>query len=95
MMRSIAWLALLACSVASTRWPVSAKAMAWSMPSRVRTSPIMITSGAWRRVFFSAASQLSVSMPTSRWVMMQPSCLCTNSIGSSMVMMCPVEFWLR
>ena len=55
----------------------------------------MITSGAWRSVFFSAFSQLSVSMPTSRWVMMQPSCLCTNSIGSSMVMMWPVELWLR
>jgi hypothetical protein len=28
MMRSRAWLALLACSVARQRWPVSAKAMA-------------------------------------------------------------------
>ena len=35
------------------------------------------------------ASQLSVSMPSSRWVMMQFLCGCTNSIGSSMVMMWP------
>jgi twitching motility protein PilU len=40
-------------------------------------------------------TQPSVSMPTSRWVTMQPSCLCTNSIGSSMVMMWPEEFMLR
>ena len=89
MTRSSAWLALLACSVAMHRWPVSAKAIACSMVSRSRISPIRITSGAWRSVFFSAASQLSVSRPTSRCVTMQFLCGCTNSTGSSMVMMWP------
>ena len=65
------------------------------MVSRVRTSPIRITSGAWRRVFFSATSKDSVSMPTSRWVTMQFWCWWMNSIGSSMVMMWPLEFLLR
>ncbi|MNF93243.1 hypothetical protein D3C84_759110 [compost metagenome] len=55
----------------------------------------MITSGAWRRVFFSATSNDSVSMPTSRWVTMQPWCWWMNSMGSSMVMMWPWEFRLR
>ena len=54
MMRSIVWLALLACSVPRHRWPVSAKAIACSMVSASRISPIRITSGAWRSVFFSA-----------------------------------------
>ena len=65
------------------------------MVSRSRSSPIRMTSGAWRRVFFSAASQPSVSMPTSRWVTMQFLCACTNSTGSSMVMMWPWECSLR
>ena len=89
MMRSSAWLELLACSVAMHRWPVSAKATACSMVSRSRISPIRMTSGAWRSVFFSAVSQPSVSMPTSRCVTMQFLCGCTNSTGSSMVMMWP------
>ena len=65
------------------------------MVSRSRISPIRMTSGAWRSVFFSAASQLSVSRPTSRWVTTQFLCGCTNSTGSSMVMMWPCEFSLR
>ncbi|MNP20997.1 hypothetical protein D3C76_1136000 [compost metagenome] len=65
------------------------------MVSRERTSPIMMTSGAWRRVFFRAVSKESVSSPTSRWVTMQPLCWWMNSMGSSMEMMWPVEFWLR
>ena len=95
MMRSSAWLALLACSVARHRWPVSAKATACSMVSRSRISPIRITSGAWRRLFFSADSQSSVSSPTSRWVTMQFLCGCTNSTGSSTVMMWPWLLMLR
>src|SRR5512139_2830789 len=95
MMRSSAWLALLACSVDRQRWPVSAKAMAYSMVSRSRISPIRMTSGAWRRVFFSAENQLSVSMPTSRWVMIDFLCSCTYSIGSSIVMMWSAAFSLR
>src|SRR3546814_8232857 len=45
MTRSSAWFAELACSVASTRCPVSEKLTAYSIPSRVRISPIRITSG--------------------------------------------------
>ena len=95
MMRSSAWLALLACSVAMHRWPVSAKATACSIVSRSRISPIKITSGAWRRLFFNATPQPSVSMPTSRCVTMQFLCGCTNSTGSSIVIMWPKEFSLR
>ena len=40
---AVAW------SVASTRWPVSANWMPYSMVSRSRISPIRITSGACRR----------------------------------------------
>ena len=68
MMRSIVWLALLACSVPRHRWPVSAKAIACSIVSASRISPIRITSGAWRSVFFSAWCQECVSTPTSRCV---------------------------
>ena len=71
MIRSSAWFVLFACSVASTRWPVSANAIAWSIVSRSRTSPMRITSGAWRIEFFSATIQPSVSTPISRCVMMQ------------------------
>ena len=95
MIRSSAWLALLACSVARHRWPVSANATACSMVSRSRISPIRITSGACRRLFLSAMLQPSVSSPTSRWVTMQFLCACTNSTGSSTVMMWPKEFSLR
>ena len=48
MMRSSVSAQLLACSVASTRWPVPARLIAASMLSRSRISPIRITSGAAR-----------------------------------------------
>ena len=95
MMRSSAWLALLACSVARHRWPVSANWMPNSMVSRSRISPIRITSGAWRRVFLSAECQLSVSTPTSRWVTTQRPWGCTYSTGSSTVTMWPRLFMFR
>ncbi|MNY13586.1 hypothetical protein D3C86_1467280 [compost metagenome] len=85
----------MACSVARHRWPVSAYCIAYSMVSRSRISPIRITSGAWRSVFFSATCHDSVSMPTSRCVTMQFWCACTYSIGSSIVMMWPYECALR
>src|SRR3989344_1533472 len=59
---------------------------------QLRAAPIRITSGAWRSVFLRAASQLSVSSPTSRCVTTQFLCGCTNSTGSSTVMMWPNEF---
>ncbi len=89
MMRSRAWLVEFACRVDMHRWPVSAKAMPYSIVSRSRISPMRITSGAWRSVFLSALNQLSVSTPTSRCVMMQFLCSWTYSTGSSMVMMWP------
>ncbi|MNE95436.1 hypothetical protein D3C80_1935240 [compost metagenome] len=81
--------------MARHRWPVSAYCIAYSMVSRSRISPIRITSGAWRSVFFSATCQDSVSMPTSRCVTMQFWCACTYSTGSSMVMIWPYECALR
>ena len=71
MMRSIAWLALLECKVPMQRWPVSAKVIAASIVSVSRISPMRITSGAWRSVFFSAFWKVKVSNPTSRCVMMR------------------------
>lgn len=95
MMRSMAWFELLACSVARHRWPVSAYWMAYSIVSRSRISPIRITSGAWRSVFFSATCHDSVSTPTSRCVTTQFWCACTYSTGSSIVMIWPYELALR
>jgi hypothetical protein len=46
----------------------------------------MITSGSWRRAARSASGNDAVSVPISRWVMMLWSCVKTNSIGSSIVM---------
>ena len=57
MMRSMVWLALFECNVPRHRCPVSANAMACSIVSVSRISPIRITSGAWRKVFFSALCQ--------------------------------------
>jgi len=54
MMRSMVWFALFACSVPRHRCPVSANATACSMVSASRISPMRMTSGAWRRVFFNA-----------------------------------------
>ena len=50
-----------------------------------------ITSGSCRSTYFSAAGKLIVSELTSRWLMMQFLCWCTYSIGSSIVMMCPLR----
>ena len=95
MILSSAWFALLACSVARHKWPVSANWIPYSMVSLSRISPIRMTSGACRSVFFNAACQDSVSTPTSRWVITQPLCGCTYSTGSSIETMWPREFSLR
>ena len=42
--------ASLVCTVESTRWPVRAERIAISAVSRSRISPIMMTSGSWRRI---------------------------------------------
>ena len=88
--RSSVWSALFECKVARHKWPVSAKAMAASMVVVSKISPIRITSGASRIAFLSALWKACVSRPTSRWFTMDFLCLCKNSIGSSMVRMCPV-----
>ena len=69
--------------------------MACSIVSVSRTSPIRITSGACRSVFFSAWCHDFVSTPTSRCVTSDCRDACTYSTGSSTVMMCPADVRLR
>ena len=76
------------CRVENTRWPVSASVSASEMDSRSRISPTSRTSGSSRSAERSARSKEGLSVPTSRWVMADKPCLCTYSIGSSMVRMC-------
>ena len=75
------------CSVAKTRWPVSAAVSAVAIVSRSRISPRRITSGSWRSAPRSASAKLVASGPISRWLTMQRLWRCRNSIGSSIVMM--------
>ena len=89
------WSALLECSVARHRWPVSAKLIAASIVVWSRISPIRMTSGASRIAFLSALWKAWVSSPTSRWLTMERRCRCRYSIGSSMVRMCPATLALR
>ena len=91
MIRSRAWLVLLACKVAIQKCPVSAKSITSSIVWRSRNSPNTMTSGAWRMLLRKPLSHVSVSSPTSRCVTMQFLCGCTNSTGSSMVTMWPKE----
>ena len=76
------------CSVAKTRWPVSAAVSAVEIVSMSRISPTRITSGSWRSAAFSAAPKVIASEPSSRWLTMHFLCRWRNSIGSSIVMMC-------
>src|SRR5487761_1979817 len=67
------------------------------MVSRSRISPTRITSGSSRSALRSALLKDRVCGPTSRWLIRHFFDSCTNSIGSSMVRMCPssVSFlWL-
>ncbi len=57
MMRSIDCGASWVCSVANTRWPVSAAVSAVWIVSRSRISPTRITSGSWRSAPFRAAEK--------------------------------------
>ena len=88
MMRSMVCGVSCVCSVANTRWPVSAAVIAVEIVSRSRISPTRITSGSWRSAAFSASAKLFASAPTSRWLTMHFLWRWTNSIGSSIVMMC-------
>ena len=60
---SIVW------TLESTRWPVSAADSAERTVSSSRISPIRITSGSWRRTRRMARWNEPVSLPTSRWLM--------------------------
>ena len=78
----------LVCSVPNVRCPVSAMRKADSMVSRSRISPISTTSGSSRKAARSASENDLVSACSSRWLTRQFLFWCTNSMGSSMVMMC-------
>ena len=54
MMRSTVAGPPVVCSVASTRWPVSAAVIAAEIVSRSRISPTRMTSGSWRSTRLSA-----------------------------------------
>ena len=82
--RVTALAASLVCSVASTRWPVSDACTAICAVSRSRISPIMMTSGSWRRIERSARANVS-SMRALTCVCATPSS--AYSIGSSTVIM--------
>ena len=71
MMRLIVSGASTVWSVESTRWPVSAADSAVWTVSSSRISPIRITSGSWRSTRRSARLKEAVSMPTSRWLMIE------------------------
>ena len=90
-MRSTVEAAVLVCSVAKTRWPVSAVSIAVSIVSRSRISPTSTMSGSSRRAARRARAKLSVSRCTSRWLIRHFCGLCTNSTGSSIVMMCSLR----
>ncbi len=72
MMRLIDSAAEFVCSVASARCPVSAIVSAAWIVSRSRISPTRMTSGSSRSAYLSAFAKLLVSVPTSRWLTMQP-----------------------
>src|SRR2546425_6383819 len=91
MMRSTVEAAVVVCSVPNTRWPVSAVSIAIAMVSRSRISPTSTMSGSSRSADRSARLKLSVCTPTCRWVMTHFLFSCTNSIGSSIVMMWSVR----
>ncbi len=94
MMRLIVSVASTVCNVDMTRWPVSAAVSAVPIVSRSRISPTRMTSGSWRSALLRAWAKLWVSTPTSRWLMIERLSRIKNSIGSSIVMMCRVAFWL-
>ncbi len=88
MMRSSACDASLVCSVANTRWPVSASDSEIEIDSRSRISPSSTTSGSSRRALFRPASNVSTSVPTSRWLTIATLWWWRYSTGSSIVRMC-------
>ena len=84
-MRWIVRSALLVCSVASTRWPVSAAVSAIEAVSRSRISPTTMTSGSSRSAARSAVEKSRVCAPTSRCEISARFDSKRTSIGSSIV----------
>ena len=74
--------ALLVCSVANTRWPVSEASMPVETVSLSRISPTMITSGSARRKAFMAMAKVS---PALGFICTWRRPFCVISTGSSAV----------
>jgi len=88
MIRSTAFAAEFVCSVAKTSSPVSAAVRAIRIVSRSRISPTRRQSGSSRIAAFTPSAKVVTSGPISRWVKIDLSSVCTNSIGSSIVTTC-------
>ena len=87
MIRSTVLRALLVCRVPNTSSPVSAAVSASEIVSRSRISPTSTMSESSRSAARSPSANEGVWIGTSRWVMIERLLRCTNSIGSSTVMM--------
>ena len=87
MIRSTVEDAVVVCSVASTRWPVSAAVIASAIVSRSRISPTRMTSGSSRSDCRSARAKERECAGISRWLTSASLFAWTYSIGSSMVRM--------
>ena len=87
MMRSTVLVALVVCSVPSTRWPVSAAVIAIEMVSASRISPTRITSGSSRIAARTPSAKLGRCVPSSRWITWLFLLRWTNSMGSSRLTM--------
>ena len=68
MMRSMVLVALVVCSVPSTRCPVSAAVIAMEMVSASRNSPTRITSGSSRMAARTPSANEGRCVPNSRWM---------------------------
>ena len=75
------------CGVRRVRRRVSARLSVAIEPFQVAHSPTRMMSGSWRRAARNACLKERVCRPTWRWVTRHFLLGCTNSIGSSMVMM--------
>ena len=87
----IRWIVLaheFVCRLASVKCPVSARDSTVWIVSASRISPTSTTSGLWRKTPRSARENEGVSRPTSRCSTRLSLSACTNSTGSSIVMMC-------
>ena len=91
MRRVTAPAASLVCTVLSTRWPVTDARNAICAVSLSRISPIMTTSGSWRRIARSAVGKDFLPF-SSTWTWLIPGT--RISTGSSTVTMLSVSSWI-